>query len=803
MVTGVRYPRGWRVGLAAGVLLTAVAAAPLRGQEQADVTARLEPARIELGDTADLVIEVAPSGLTENVPEPSLPELPAAVVSQSRESRVSLQDGDISRRVVYRYRLRPTAAGRLRIDPIRVDVGGRTLTTAALDLDVVRPRTDGVAAETSGGLPAFFATARVDRERAYVGEQVTLTFAFYHDPRAPLAESPDYDPPSSPGFWRVEVDSAPRVQTERIGDRVFHVQRFRYALFALRPGRLEIGPAGVRILEPDPVEWWRPGRPRTLRTDPLHVEVEMLPEGAPESHDGAVGRFELEGRPSGRTAMVGVPLELSLAVKGVGNPTTVGEPLLPGWPDVDVTKAGAETTTRVVDGVVGGEASYTYLLSPARPGPLDLGRARFAYFDPALRAYVVDSLDLGEIEVRPSAAMATSATGRGEERERGPMLWPARPPAASLSGGVPSWYWGALLGPWVAWLGLVGWRRRSGRREPRPADAVARFAARRKAVRTTDGQGLDAALRAMHEALAATWPDGPPEEVAGLARGAREAVLESEYGRASPAEADRRLQEVERLLRHGAAGPTVRGGIGLLGAGLVGAALVLAAPGSAAGQTDGAYAVRPEAVWERANAAYRAGDFGRAVSLYDELVARHPDPHLEANLAAALWRAGRRGEAVVHYRRALALEPRNDSLRADIDRLRTGLELNPRAGWIDLLERVRLDELLWVLLGVTTLGFIAFAASGGRKRVALPVLIGTVLITAVVAARAWTASRPVAIALRPVQVAAAPGGVPIVELKEGTEVRVLERRRTSWRIRAPGEPAGWVPAGTVEPVIGR
>lgn len=796
MVSPGRPPRGRPAAFVAAVVLALASAQSLEGQEAA-VAARLEPARIQLGETADLVIEVSPSGLTESVPEPQLPELPAAVVSQSRESRVRLEGGQVSRQVVYRYRLRPTTAGRVRIGPIQVEAGGRVLETAALELDVARPSVGEVAGGAPDGLPAFFATARVDRERAYVGEQVTLTFAFYHDPRAPLAESPDYDPPSSPGFWRVEVDSAPRVQTERIGSRVFHVQRFRYALFALRPGRLEVGSASVRILEPDPVEWWRPGRPRTLRTDPLYVDVQPLPAGAPASHDGAVGRFDLEGAPSGRTTVVGVPLELVLAVKGIGNPTTVGEPLLPAWPDVEVTRAGAETATRVREGVVEGEASFTYLLSAAQAGPFDLGSARFAYFDPASRQYVVDSLDLGEIEVRPPSAPVVASDGSGDDVDRGPTLWPARTPVDTASGGVPPWYWGALVGPWLAWLALAAWRRRPPR-TPSAADLVATFAARRKAARAAGGRGLDSALRAMGEALRATWPDGPPEEVEALARSARRAVLASEYGRASVDEADRRLEEVERALRGSpTSGRAARLRTTIATAGLLAAALAGDAAAAPSGQTD--EAAGPTAPWEEANAAYRAGEFDRAILVYRELLDQHSDPRLEADLAAALWRAGRRGEAVVHYRRALAREPRNVTLRADLGRLRSELGL-PATGWSAALGWLSLDEILWMLLAASWLGFAAFAAGRGSRRVALPVVALTALLAAAAAARGWTGSRPVAVVLRPAQVAAAPGGAPIVELTEGTEVQVLERRTESWRVRAAGSPAGWVSADLVRAI---
>lgn len=776
------------------MLVGAGSAAPARGQE-AGVSARLEPATVRLGDTVELVIEIEPSGITGDVPEPELPDLPAEVVGSSRESRVSLLGADVSRRVIYRYRLRPTAVGRLRIDPIRVDVGGRVLETGALELAVTGPVPDGLAGGEEGGLPAYFATARVDQERVYVGQQVTLTFAFYHDPRSPLAESPDYDPPSSPGFWRFEIDSAPRVRTERLGSRVYHVQRFRYALFPLRAGRLEVGAATVRILEPDPVQWWRPGRPRTLRTDPLRIVAEALPAGAPESHDGAVGRFELEGGLSGRTATVGVPLELSLELEGIGNPTTVGEPFLPAWPDVTVTKAGTETTTRVRDGIVRGESSFRYLLSPAQPGRLDLGRARFAYFDPERAAYVVDSLELGEIDVRPGIApVAAASPADRSPREDGPTLWPARRPVDAAPEAPPPWYWGGLLGPWLAWLAVLAWGRRPRPREGH-LDALHRFAARRSET-TAEGRGLESALRAMDEALIALWPEGPPADARTLAREARAAVHEAAYGRAAPDLAIQRLGEVEERLRHAARS---RGAKPAPGAVLV-AGVVLLLSAAPAGAQERAPEESPRAAWELANAAYRAGDFEGAAAAYEGLAARHSDPHLEADQAAALWRAGRRGEAVLHYRRALALAPRDEALRSDLERLRAGLGLPEERAWKGLLEGVRLDELLWIFLGTSAAGFVAFAAGRGRRNVAVPVLVAIALVGTVTAVCAWRDGRDVAVAIRPAEIAAAPGGAGIAPLPEGTTVHVLERRSASWRVRPPRGAAGWVPAVHLEPI---
>jgi tetratricopeptide (TPR) repeat protein len=211
----------------------------------------------------------------------------------------------------------------------------------------------------------------------------------------------------------------------------------------------------------------------------------------------------------------------------------------------------------------------------------------------------------------------------------------------------------------------------------------------------------------------------------------------------------------------------------------------------------------PEAArsaWETANAAYRAGDFERAAAVFGELAARHRDPHLEADLAAALWRAGRPGEAVLHYRRALALAPRETVIRSDLERLRTGLALPDERAWTDVLERVRLDELLRVFLGASALGFVAFAAGRGGRKVAVPVLLAIALVGAVTAARALREGLDLAVAVRPTVIASAPGGAGIEPLPEGSTVQVLERDPRGWRVRPPGGPAGWAPALDLEPI---
>jgi hypothetical protein len=119
---------------------------------------------------------------------------------------------------------------------------------------------------------------------------------------------------------------------------------------------------------------------------------------------------------------------------------------------------------------------------------------------------------------------------------------------------------------------------------------------------------------------------------------------------------------------------------------------------------------------------------------------------------------------------------------------------------MDLPERVRLDELLWIFLATGALGFFAFAAGRGGRKVAVPALASIALVGTVTAVRAWQEGHDHAVAIRPAEIAAAPGGAGITPLPEGTTVRVLERGPEGWRVRPPRGPAGWVLAVHLEPI---
>jgi tetratricopeptide (TPR) repeat protein len=814
-------PRPWSATRTAAVALAAVLlAAAIAGAQE--VTAQLEPRLVPVGGTVELTIEVDVGGLTGRVDEPALPELPSevSVVGRGREARVEMRGLDIRRSTVFRYTLRGIAPGTVRIDPIGIRVGNHTLRTEPLVLLVVGDAGPAEVGRPASGAPPIFVSARVDRQRAWTGQQVTLTFSFYHDPTIPLAESPDYDPPQTAGFWRVELSDEPEITSERLGGRTYQVQRFRYALFPLQAGTAEIGPARVRVVQPDEERWWEPGRPRILATDPLTVTVDELPAGAPPGFEGAVGQYSISGRLPETPVTAGSPIELALTVRGSGNPATVGAPELPDWPDIEVGNPSVETDSDVDGARLAGQATFRWILVPQGDGTIDLGSARLPYFDPDRGAYAVDTLRLGELRVRPGP-VATLPGGDGEPR--GPVLWEARAPREPWPRGLARapLYWAVLAGPWLGWLALLGWSRRSRRRgrQPGPKTREILSAARQDlAMRGRDAapdavRALDRALEIRYGVAPAGLSSterrqrlerrGAPVDLVESAESARTALEGVRFGGAGLDLATRELERLEALLEADVGVPR---GAGAGGAAVLAfLALGLGATASVARPVQDSLASGPSASWRDANRAYRGGDPAAAARTYEALARRFADPHLEANLAAALWRQGRRGEALARYQSALALAPRNGAIRRDALRLWNDLGQPPRDGQpARALATVRLDEILLALLAASWLAVAAMAVTRSRRRslAVTRAAVGLVALLALAAGlHALALERPErAVAAAGAQLRAAPGGEPLASLPEGAVVQILERTAEGWRVRARGLPAGWVAPDRIVPL---
>ncbi len=232
--------------------------------------------------------------------------------------------------------------------------------------------------------------------------------------------------------------------------------------------------------------------------------------------------------------------------------------------------------------------------------------------------------------------------------------------------------------------------------------------------------------------------------------------------------------------------------------------------------------VTPTEAMQLANQKYEASQYAEAVAIYETILEssiHHSSVYF--NLGNAYFKQGQLGRAILNYRRAALLEPRDGDIRTNLNLARNQtvdkLETSTAGAWSNLVklaeEWLTLREaavaalLLWWFMGAVAV--VAILKPGLRRwSLAAMGLLAVFLVIGLLsmANRYYTAQNyPVAVIVAPqVDVTSGPGGSDqyLVEfnLHDGAEVSLLESRPGWQRVTLPGDLQGWVQAEAVEPV---
>ena len=239
------------------------------------------------------------------------------------------------------------------------------------------------------------------------------------------------------------------------------------------------------------------------------------------------------------------------------------------------------------------------------------------------------------------------------------------------------------------------------------------------------------------------------------------------------------------------------------------AALACAARGAAGGVST--RAPDPRETFARANRLYEAGKYAEAKNLYERLVRDgYSGANLYYNIGNACVKLDRKGEAILYYRKALALRPRDQDARSNLDYARSlvrdRIEAPPRPWpvrrWNAFISGFTARELLaaaavfyWGLVAVLV---VIVYAPGARRPLsrAAAVLLALLLVAGAGAfCRFREEGRRQAVVLASeatVRYGPSEKDVPAFVLHEGAEVEIRNERGGWCQIALPDGKAGWV-----------
>lgn len=511
-------------------------ARPAWADDRVSVVTELDQLSTTVGEAVEFTVQVTREGDGRSVPDPVLPDFTAMGLSlagppssfRSSSSSLSFGTGKATQMVTrtiqtYTYALIPSKPGRFSL-PVHVMNG---TTKVAAERTVVLEVTGQAAAEavavagsTAGPTEAqgeIFLWTRLDKPRAYVGEQLLYTLEVYE-----RLAFPNFQLRALPGFQDFWTEELPEgdIRVETVAGVPYRVRPgLRRALFPQKAGSLTISPAEVNV-----------GMRRRVAGRPTLVEILPLPtEGRPPGFSvNNVGNYAISAKVDRARIKQGEPFTLTVTISGTGNIRVID----PGqWPELDgMRRYEPKVETRPAVGLqVGGERRYEFLIIPERAGDLEIPAHRFSFFDPATARYQTVQTRPIALAVAPDAN-APAPTKQGETTAPevasdahdgllAPLITPETLPraAATTSWLTPGRFTaGMILAPVVfaaATAGKAMWRRWGPDEASR--QAAARAAKEKELVAQAErgvagGEGFYAALAQLLQGAAArrAGPEG-------------------------------------------------------------------------------------------------------------------------------------------------------------------------------------------------------------------------------------------------------------------------------------------------------
>ncbi len=346
----------------------------------------MKPRYIQLGEKARLDLTISGETFIKHIEAPKFNFLPDFLaVPLHSETTPRLEADKIAVSMAWAYELIPQAVGDFALPDVRFAYQGGTYFANPGSVRV--GHVDTYEDPSTGSIHKV--EAEVDTTEPFLNSPFTYTFRYLYTAVLPTRASPTPRLPEFRDFFVETLQKAP-IYTQQIRGRTFWVQAYTHKLYPKKSGQIVLTPAELLL----PI----PRGHKTLKTEPLTLEVQPIPEtGKPPHFNGAIGEYQISAEIERGWVEIGNALTLTVRISGHGNIQTVTVPELPKIAGVMVSKPPNSTeytsaTSRV----------YTYVLTPARTGAFRIPAIKYAYFNPNRAVYATTETLPIPVSVRPN-----------------------------------------------------------------------------------------------------------------------------------------------------------------------------------------------------------------------------------------------------------------------------------------------------------------------------------------------------------------------------------------------------------------
>jgi len=308
--------------------------------------------------------------------------------------------------------------GTLVIPSLNVIIGKKTLVTNSHEILVSKQNTEQ-------SIKDLFLEVKVSKDKAYVGEQVKLTYTFYTRIASKVlsTEFPEYndfwveklfDPVGikfTPESWDdIEIDGYSYKSLKIYEVALFPLQEGVYTLesMIMKIETKNKDSSFNRLFWDDPFfdTFSQRTRAKLLVSDPVTIEVSPL-SNIPQNFTGAVGKFTLNSSLSNSNIDEGSPTVFKVVLNGEGNLSNIGRPKIIFPDDIDVFEGETKAEKNISDDF-SGSIIWEYNLIPRKNGIFIIDAIEIPYFNSVTKSWSIASSKDIKLNVNKSTIFDSS-----------------------------------------------------------------------------------------------------------------------------------------------------------------------------------------------------------------------------------------------------------------------------------------------------------------------------------------------------------------------------------------------------------
>lgn len=422
-----------------------------------------------------------------------------------QSSSTSITNGNITQSTSVTYVIAAKREGKFNIGPATINSNGNVIQSNSLVVEVVKGSPNSgsqsgsnnnqgqdVTPGTANNNDNVIVKAIVNKSKAYVGEEVSVTFKLYF--RVDILNLNITSMPSFDGFFLQEAKGNQNQVSETIDGITYAVTEIKRT-FAIpqHAGKLTIDPMELECV----VRQRSNKRPRDIieqmlgggyenvsfktKSKPVSIDVLPLPEAnKPAGFSGAVGDYSCKVELSKDKVKANDAVNLTVTLSGRGNIKLIEAPKVNFPEDFETYDPKVKENIAVGAGGVNGSKTFDYLVIPRHQGDYKIENLNFSFFNPAKNEYVTIPFPELNIHVDKGDESNTSANvyspaNKSEVRELGTDIRYIKTDHQKLKDkddyffGSALFYTGVIF-PFLAFFGFLFYRRKTIERNK---DAVA------------------------------------------------------------------------------------------------------------------------------------------------------------------------------------------------------------------------------------------------------------------------------------------------------------------------------------------